>query len=41
MMSINNTEKEKSTVGPMNSNKNKMNSEIIFIFHWHPNGGLA
>ena len=24
----------------MNSNKNKLNSEIIFIFKWYSNGGL-
>ena len=24
----------------MNSIKNKLNSEIIFIFYWYPNGGL-
>ena len=25
----------------MNSSKNKLNSEIIFIFHWYPNGGFV
>ena len=30
----------KSAVGPMNSNKNKLNSEIIFIFHLNPNAPL-
>ena len=24
----------------MNSNKNKLNNKIIFIFKWYPNGGL-
>ena len=24
----------------MNSRKNKLNSEIIFIFKWYSNGGL-
>ena len=26
---------------PMNSSKNKLNSEIIFIFHFHPNAHLG
>ena len=26
-------------MGPINSSKNKLYSEIIFTFHWHPNGG--
>ena len=26
-------------MGPMNSSKNNMNSEINFIFKWYPNGG--
>ena len=30
----------KSTVGLMNSNKNKLNSEIILIFHFNPNAHL-
>ena len=30
----------KSAVGPMNSNENKLNSEIILIFHSHPNAHL-
>ena len=27
----------KSAVRPMNSSKNKLNSEIILIFHFNPN----
>ena len=30
----------KSAVGPMNSNKNKLNSEIVFIFHPNPNAHI-
>ena len=30
----------KSTAGPMNSSKNKLNSEIIFIFNLFPNAHL-
>ena len=30
----------KSTVRPINNNKNKLNSEIIFIFHLNPNAHL-
>ena len=30
----------KSAVGPMNSSENKLNSEIILIFHSHPNAHL-
>ena len=33
--------RSKKCSGLMNSSKNKLNSEIIFIFHWYPNGGLA
>ena len=29
----------KSTMRPMNSSKNKLNSKIILIFHLYPNGG--
>ena len=25
---------------PINNNKNKLNGEINFIFHWYPNRGL-
>ena len=28
----------KNTVEPMNNNKNKLNSKIILIFHFCPNG---
>ena len=31
----------KSAVEPMNSSKNKLNSEIILIFHLHPNAHLG
>ena len=31
----------KSAVGPMNSNKNKLNSEIVFIFHPNPNAHIV
>ena len=37
MKSINSTKKYS---GPMNSNKNKLKNEIIFIFYWYPNIGL-
>ena len=30
----------KSVVKPMNSSKNKLNSEIILIFHYYPNTHL-
>ena len=30
----------KSAVGPMNSRKNKLNSEIILIFNLYPNAHL-
>ena len=30
----------KSVIGPMNSNKNKLNSEIVFIFHPNPNAHI-
>ena len=28
-------------MGPINSNKSKLNSEIVFTFYWYPNRGLA
>ena len=31
----------KSVVKPMNSNKNKLNNEIILIFHFNPNAHLV
>ena len=31
----------KSAVEPINSNKNKLNSKIIFIFHPNPNADLV
>ena len=31
----------KSTVRPMNSSKNKLNNEIIFIFNPNPNAHLV
>ena len=31
----------KSAVGPINSSKNKLNSEIIFIFHFNPNAHIV
>ena len=30
----------KKTAGPMNSKKNKLNSEIIYNFNLHPNAHL-
>ena len=30
----------KNAVRSINSNKNKLNSEIIFIYNLNPNGGL-
>ena len=30
----------KNTIGLMNSSKNKLNSEIILIFNFHPNAHL-
>ena len=33
--------KSKSAMGPMNSSKNKLNSEIILIFNPNPNAHLV
>ena len=40
MGAINNIKKSKSAMRPMNNSKNKLNSEIIFIFYPNPNTHL-
>ena len=41
MGAINSIKKSKSAMRPMNNSKNKLNSEIIYNFHWFPNSYLV
>ena len=41
MGAINSIKKLKTAVGSMNNNKNKLNNEIIYNFHWFPNSHLV
>ena len=45
MGAINSIKKSKSAMGPMNNSKNKLNSklnsEIIYNFHWFPNSHIV